>query len=90
MVGTGAGIALARPMGVPWYIGGSLGGAAAEGTIQSGRAVYNAIATNPQIAQHVLFAINSGAKSENYVPFIAGLIQQNAQEKANQQQRGGQ
>lgn len=55
---------------------GAAGGAAFEGIPK----VLDAIKANPKIAQHFLFALDSGASAEKYAPFVAEMIQRNATE----------
>lgn len=69
---TAAGAAVGHHFGGP--IGGYAGAAAGAAIdAQLGR-VYKAIQANPRVAQNLLFAIESGARPENYGPLIGGLI----------------
>jgi hypothetical protein len=56
--------------GGPWYMG-ALGG---EVSYYGIKRVMDAVKSDPVIARNLLFAIGSGAKPENYGPFIAGMI----------------
>lgn len=67
-----AGGYLGHLVGIPW----EAGAAAGWGASAASKMVMNKILTNPQIAKNVVFAIDSGAKPENYGPFIANLISQ--------------
>lgn len=89
IAGGAVGAASAHMLGVPWYVTMPAGAVAAEGSAAATRAVYNAITTNPRIAQNVIFALKSGARPQNYVPLIAGLIQQDNTERARQKQSEG-
>jgi len=60
----------ARTAGLPWEWGAGAGLGAAAAT----RKIMNAVLTNPQVARNLIFAIDSGARPENYGPFVAGLI----------------
>jgi hypothetical protein len=73
-----------RLAGVPWEFAAPAGAAAAEG----GKRLMNVILTNPKIAQNLIFAIDSGAKPENYGPFIATMIQRAVTESGRKQQQG--
>jgi hypothetical protein len=66
-----SGAAIAHMSGASPYMG-ALGG---EATYETTRAVLNAVKTNPAIAKNLLFAIRSGAKAENYGPWIAQMIE---------------
>lgn len=91
LTGAAAGAGLAHGMGIPGWegyaAGAGVGAAGAEGMRLATRSVYNAITTNPRIAQNVIFALKSGARPQNYVPFIASLIQQDNIERARQQKQ---
>jgi hypothetical protein len=65
-----AGGYLGHLAGLPWEAGAAAGWATAEGT----KRLMNVVLTNPQIAKNLTFAIESGAKGENYGPFIASLV----------------
>jgi hypothetical protein len=75
---------LGRMAGVPWELAAPAGGIAAEG----GKRLMNVMLTNPKIAQNLIFAIDSGAKPENYGPFIATMIQRAVTEGSREDQRG--
>lgn len=62
---------------------GALGG---EATYEATHAVLNAIKANPKIAQNFMFALESGASSAKYGPFIATMIQQYETEASRQRQ----
>lgn len=66
-------------------IGGYEGAFAGEGLYAATHLVANSIKTNPRVAQNLIFAIESGARPENYAPFVASLIRS---ERNNQQQQG--
>ena len=68
--------------GLPWEVGAAAGWGASEVS----KRVMNAVLSNPQIAKNVIFAIDSGAKPENYGPFIANLISKSV----SSQSQGGQ
>jgi hypothetical protein len=76
-----AGAAGAHMIGVPWYMGAVAG----TGADLMARQVTESILSSPKIANHLLFAVDSGANPKNYVPMIANLIVQAAQK---QQQEG--
>jgi hypothetical protein len=54
--------------------GAALGAVTGAGMEAGTRAVMNAVLTNPQIARHLIFALDAGARPENYGPLIGGLI----------------
>lgn len=56
--------------GIPWEVG-ALSGEALYGV---GKKVMQIISTNPKIAQNLIFALDSGAKPENYIPLISHMI----------------
>lgn len=78
----------AGPAAVGGYLGrdtpvGWEGGAAAGLALSYGNTrVMNAVLTNPEVANNLIFAIRSGARPENYGPFIGSLITQAEQENA--------
>lgn len=78
LVGAAGGAALAHSLGLSgWegYAAGAAGGmGVAEGGRQATRAVWNAITTNPRIAENVVFALKGGARVQNYAPYIARMI----------------
>jgi hypothetical protein len=61
-------------------IGAGVGRTAAnlgiDATLNATGRVFQAIKTNPKIAQHLIFAIDSGARPEVYGPMIGSMIQQ--------------
>ena len=69
--------------GIGWEAGAAGGLALSYGSKQA----MNAIVTNPKIAQNLIFAIESGAKPENYGPFIGALIQQDETERSNAEKK---
>ena len=62
---------------------------AGEAGYETTQAVFNAIKTNPKIAQNFLFALESGATPARYGPFIATLIQQSETEASEEKQTEG-
>lgn len=62
---------LGRMAGVGWGIGAT----AAEGTALATKKVFNAILSNPKIAQNLIFAIESGARPQYYAPMIGTMVQ---------------
>jgi hypothetical protein len=70
--------------------------AGAQAGAATTKMVWNAITTNPKIAQNVLFAIKSGARPGSYGPFIGNMIvtaiqhHQTQQSLEQQQQEGKQ
>ena len=79
------GAAAGRFVGMSGYEGALAGELAAN----TGRRVVSAVLTNPRIAQHLIFAIQSGAKPENFAPLIGTMIQkyEAAQARERQQQQ---
>jgi hypothetical protein len=61
-----------------------LGAAAGEATAMATRKVMNMVLSNPKIAQNLIFAIDSGARPQNYGPMIGAMI---LQHEKQQQQR---
>jgi hypothetical protein len=55
------------------YAAGAFTGELAYGAT---RAVANAIKTNPKFAKNLIFALDAGARPENYAPLLAGMIAQ--------------
>jgi hypothetical protein len=74
-----AGAAAAHAMGASPEAGAFAGVAAGEVS----KKVMNAILTRPQIARSLIFALDSGARPENYGPYVATLIEK--AERANQE-----
>ena len=59
-----------------WAVGAGAGWALSKAS----KAVMDAVLTNPAVAKHVIFAMEAGARPENYGPLIAGLIQEGRKE----------
>ena len=76
-----AGGYLGHLVGVPWEVGAGAGWIASEAS----KRVMNAVLSNPQVAKHVIFAIDSGANPANYGPFVANLISQSVSSQGGQQ-----
>lgn len=55
-------------------VGGYAGAAAAEASYAAIDRVMSGLITNPNAAKNLLFAIDSGARPENYAPIVAKLI----------------
>jgi hypothetical protein len=60
----------AHAAGLPWEAG-AIGG---MGAAWASKKVMNAVLTNPQVARNLIYAMDYGAKPENYGPMIAGMI----------------
>lgn len=74
---TGAGVgAYAGYRATHSWEGAALGAVGGATIGEASRRVMDAILTNPQVAQHVIFAIQSGANPKNYGPIVATVIQQ--------------
>jgi hypothetical protein len=65
-----AGGYLGKLTGIGWEAGAGLGWGTAEGMERLSRL----IVSKPQLAKNLLFALDAGAKPENYGPFIATMI----------------
>jgi len=73
------------------FIGGTMAAATAEAALHSvpviARRVQDAMLSNPQVAKNILYAVEYGAKPENYGPFIAQMVrklnEQPKQEETN-------
>jgi hypothetical protein len=59
--------------------GGAMAGRVSEVAVQR---VLNAVRADPKIGQQLTFAIQSGARPENYAPLIGGLITKSQQPEA--------
>jgi len=79
-----------------WNLGGNYmsaaGGMAAgrvlsEATLNAAGRVFSAVKVNPKIAQHLIFAIDSGARPEVYGPMIAAMVQQHEQQKQQPEEK---
>ena len=68
--------------GAGWVAGATVAEAGALAT----KRVMNAILSNPKVAQNVIFAIESGARPENYAPLIGTMIQRMETARSRQQQ----
>lgn len=77
-----AGGFLGHFVGVPWEVGAGAGWA----TSVASKRLMSFILTNPKVAQNLIFAIESGAKPENYGPFIATMIQKSVSDSTLKQQ----
>lgn len=77
-----AGGYLGRIAGLPWEAGAAAGWAGAEGL----RRINKIIVTHPQIAKNLLYALDYGAKPENYGPFIATMIRQAVEPESKQEE----
>lgn len=60
----------AHAIGIPWEMGALSG----EALYTATKKVMQIISTNPKIAQNIIFALDSGAKPENYIPLISHMI----------------
>ena len=67
----------AHQMGVPWEVGAMAGFAGGQAV----RKAMDAVLTNPKVAQNLIFAIQSGARSQYYAPMIGAMIQQAEQQQ---------
>lgn len=56
--------------GLPWEVG-AIGG---EALYSATKKVMQIISTNPKVAQNLIYALDYGAKPENYVPLISHAI----------------
>ena len=73
------------------WVGAAAGAEAGRETARMGMTqvakVLQAVKTNPRIAQNLIFAIESGARPQNYGPMIATMVQQYFKEQQNAQGR---
>lgn len=73
------------------WLGAVTGGEVASATVNASKEgtarVMRAMMSNPEIANHLLFAVDSGAKPENYGPLIGSLIQKWESAQSYEQQR---
>lgn len=60
--------------GVGYHAGGYAGAAVAEVGYQAVQHVLTGMVSNPNVAKNILYAIDSGARPENYSPMIATMI----------------
>jgi hypothetical protein len=68
-------IAIGGEIGRATGIGWGLGATAGEGLALATKRVMNAVLSNPKIAQNLIFAIDSGARPQNYAPIIGAMVQ---------------
>lgn len=68
-------------------LNGYAGALAGETVAYTARRVMAAVLTNPRIAQNLIFAIQSGAKPENYAPLIGTMIQKYEAAQARERQQ---
>jgi hypothetical protein len=80
----------AHAAGLPWEVG-ALGG---EAVYSASKKVMDMVLANPKIAQNLIYALNYGARPENYVPLIAHMVsvanreqQQSTPEDENNEQQ---
>lgn len=68
------------------FLGGLAGAGMAESALVGTQRVMNAIRTNPKIGQNLIFALESGARPQNYGPLIGSMITQaeSQQQEPNQ------
>jgi hypothetical protein len=72
---------IGRATGAGW----GWGAAAGEGAALATKRVMNMVLSNPKVAQNLIFAIDSGARPENYAPFIGAMIQRIESERMQEQ-----
>jgi hypothetical protein len=73
-------------VGVGWEAGAAAGLAASFGS----KRVMDAVLSNPRIAQNLIFAVESGSRSENYAPLIGAMIIDAETESKHQQEEEAQ
>lgn len=66
--------------------GAGVGAAAAEAAYVAGRRVMRAIATDPRVGKNLTFAIQAGARPQNYAPLIGAMVREKDQEQGGQNQ----
>lgn len=67
-------VAHALPITAGYHFGGVYGAGAAEAATFATQRVLNAVRTNPEVGQKLLYAIEYGARPENYARVVAGAI----------------
>lgn len=71
----------ALPVSLGYHMGGIYGAAGAEGAMLATQRVLDAVRTNPEIGQKLLYAIHYGARPENYAPMVAAAVAQMQQKQ---------
>ena len=67
--------------------GGEVASAGVNASKEATARVMRAAMSNPQIANHLLFAVDSGARPENYGPLIGSMIQKWESQHSYEEQR---
>jgi len=80
-------IALGGYLGHVTGVGYEAGAAAGAILPEATKRVMNAVLSNPNVAQNLIFAIKAGARPENYGPMIAAMIQRSETEQAKQNEQ---